>query len=97
MDHENHASSDTTAAQRVAQEARAAIDAWQQVLAERGLTQAACLEALRRAGGEAAVDKVRGDAAGALQALDDRVSRDVMHRPGSARPRTRRLLLRGGV
>jgi hypothetical protein len=75
-------------------EAQAAIDAFQRVLDESGLTPEACLEAVRRSGGEAAVAMVRQEVGRTIRALDDRVDRDVMHRPATNRPISRRLVNR---
>ncbi|RYX92699.1 MAG: hypothetical protein EOO28_21060 [Comamonadaceae bacterium] len=88
---------DSTDRQRLLNDARAALAAWTEALADSGLTPQACLAAVQRAGGKAAVAQVRQEAGVTARSIRDRVSRDVMHRPATAMPRTRKLLLRGGI
>ncbi|CAN5629676.1 hypothetical protein BH11PSE7_BH11PSE7_31860 [soil metagenome] len=76
-------------------EAQAAIDAFQRVLDESGLTPEDCLEAVRNLAGEAAVATLRQDVGRTIRALDDTVDREVMHRPATNRPLSRRLANRG--
>ena len=78
-------------AQAAVHQAQTAIDAFNRVRDESGLTPQACLEAVRRSGGEAAVATLRQEAGRAVRALDDKVDRDVMHSPGTNRPSSRRL------
>jgi len=80
----NHHHSQTTPLQAqealtLALQARAAIDAWNRALAERGLTPQACLDAVRRTGGEVAVAHVHDEVARTLRALDEKVERESMH------------------
>lgn len=77
-------------------EAQAAIDAHQRLLHESGLTPQACIDAVRHSGGEAAVAVVRQEVGRTLRALDEKLERDVMHRPANTRPLSRRLI-NGGI
>jgi hypothetical protein len=63
----------------LALQARAAIETWKRALAERGLTPEACLEDVRRSGGDTAVAQVQDKVAGTLRALDDKADREAMH------------------
>ncbi|MBC7377615.1 MAG: hypothetical protein H7346_09315 [Burkholderiaceae bacterium] len=76
-------------------EAQAAIDAHQRLVHESGLTPQACIDAVRHSGGEAAVAMVRQEVGRTLRALDEKMERDVMHRPAANRPLSRRLVNRG--
>jgi hypothetical protein len=76
-------------------EGQAAIDAHQRLLDENRLTPQGCLAAVRRNGGEAAVAMVRQEVGRTIRALDEKTERDVMHRPATARPLSRRLVNRG--
>ena len=81
-------------AQKLVQEARAAIDAYRQLIAAAGVTPESCLEALRSAGGEAAVQRVRRQVDDALREITRRIERESLHSP-PRRP-ARGIALRGG-
>jgi hypothetical protein len=81
----------------LALQARAAIETWKGALAERGLTPEACLEAVRRSGGEAAVAQVQDKVAGTLRALDEKADREAMHCTTPASAVSRRVARRGIV
>ena len=76
-------------------EAQAAINEHQRLLDQYGLTPKGCLDAVRRTGGEAAVAMVRQEVGRTIRALDEKIERDVMHRPATSRPLSRRLANRG--
>jgi DNA-binding protein H-NS len=81
-------------AQKLVQEARAAIDAYRQLIAAAGVTPESCLEALRSASGEAAVQRVRREVDDALREVTRRIERESLHSP-PRRP-ARGIALRGG-
>lgn len=69
--------------------ARAAIEAYRKVMADAGLTPESCVEALRRAEGDAAVEKARRGAAERMRAHDERVRTEIRHAsPGKPISRT---------
>jgi hypothetical protein len=81
-------------AKKLVQEASAAIDAYRQLIASAGLTPESCLDALRSASGDAAVQRVRREVDDALREITRRIERESLHSP-PRRP-ARGIALRGG-
>ena len=98
MDHDDDGTAATLAerARALAMQAQATLQTYQGLLEELGMTPDSCLAELRRAGGEAAVEKVRREAEETLRALDERIEREVVHAPASTRPLSRRMARHGG-
>jgi hypothetical protein len=65
--------------QRIIDHARSSIDRCRRDLAETGLTPEACLEALRRSEGDAAVEGVRREVEEMLRGVREQIRRDATH------------------
>jgi len=90
--------------QAIIDEARAAIEASNQLFADCGVTAEACLEQVRELGGEAAAQRVRDSVALELSGIEDQVRRDVFHSSAPSTPVidraariSRRLARRGAI
>ena len=72
--------------ERIIEEAHAAIEAYRKVVAESGLTPHACLEALRRAQGEGALQRVRQRVEARLHDVAQQMHHDAERRRPVASP-----------
>lgn len=86
--HDHHEPQGSTPRQSAIDQARLSLDQCRRMLDDAGLTPANCLERLRSAEGDAAVDQVLRDVEESLRGFREQVERDAIHAaPARIRPR----------
>jgi hypothetical protein len=79
--------------QQIIDEAKAAVEAFRNLMADAGLTPEACLETLRRTEGGAAVQRVHSKVDVVLRAIEDQARQAAAH-AAPARPVSRHIARR---
>lgn len=82
---------DRTSRRQIIEEARQALEAFQRLMADTGMTRESCMDALRRTEGRAAAEQVQRQAAEVLRLFEQQTQRDVFHLSPAARGVPRRL------